>query len=707
MARLQMADLPHPAAILLGLGVGWQWTGLRRMMGSILDPSSGTITMVAAVVLLAASIGPRVPGRFVLAIASRISARWRGGGDGDGDDAFWMLRAIRDRDESLLWLSFAALTSTAGVLALLTLAATALFARVHALLMDRFFWTELTLSLLEWLSVALLVGSVWVVNGMVVAALAPVAGARFDIRRSPPGIVAGLLIGLGVAWLLHETWGPRGVSGRQEWLLGVLPMLGLSIIAAAWSKRSELPGQAMSSPEQEAPELTTHAEGWIWLSLVVWGCGTMLGLQGWFRCRAVDVAASWPGAGSLGLGALLLGVGMALASWHARHRKRSASGCGMALWAAGAGMGLAASLTAVWPGDTGIGLLQIMIFALPAGYALHYTERAWLARAGSETLGFAHLTTALLAGCAISLIAGQWWVLPSLGPMGAMSAGTLAMLAFGGLVQIYEEESPAHTQRLRLAVVFASLSAAIVLLPANARLWGRQAQAGHAATCAPAVLPIILQDHAIRTVCLIGDVPVHFLEEAAQPSPRIDWIPLRSERFLITRTPPQGGAPRQMGTNGFRTLRLLRGRYDLLYQTCPPVNWSPGHPAYAGEWLSLLAEQTAPGGQVILEVPLARLTPRTIQVLAVTFEQALNSAGQWQLAASGPQPALLLRGFPGRSPGTDTSSSASWHPLNDLLAAASPPPRVHSLQRDRLSVTLTRGGADADTGLVAWLLSKL
>lgn len=709
VARAHLRHMPHPAAILLGLGAGWQWTGLRRMIASILDASPGTVTMVAAVVFLAASIGPRVPGRFVLAIASRLSVRWRQKTAEltDEEDAFWMLRAIRDRDASLLWLSFAALTSVAGVVALVTLAATGLFAAVHRWLMAHFLWTELTLSLLEWLSVALLAGAAWVVNGMVVAGLAPVTGARSDARQSPPGIVAGLLVGLGLSWMLHEVWLMWGISGQQEWLLGVLPIFALSIIAAVMTKRCESAVPPLPSQESDAPELTAHAEGWIWLSLVMWACGTMLAFQGWYGCRSWDLPPRGLPAGGIGFGVLLLGAGMALASWHAQYRKRSPSGCGMALWAAGLGVGLAASLTAWWSEGNGSAVVQLLAMALPAGYALHYAERAWLARAGSETLGFAHMTTALLAGCAISLIAGRWWVLPTLGPMGAMSTGTLALLAFGGLVQIYEEESPAHTQRLRLSLVFASLAAAIVLLPANARLWGRQVWNGQALPAAGKTLADFLQkDNTIKRVLLIGAEPPRNLGEADLRMRGIDWVPLHPEHRSASPSSAKHGSAQPLGPNGFRTLRFLRGRYDLVYQACPPPGLSSGAPAYTGEWLSRIAEQTTPGGQVVLEAPLEHATAQTLQVLGITFERALRSEGYCCLAESGTRTTLLLWCRPDRPRGVKPVLPGQWFPVSALLGQQQHMLQAHSLQRDQLSATLLGENAKNVADLTEWLRSR-
>ena len=468
--RGEKALVLHPAAVLLGLAAGWQWSGMRMILGAILDPSPATVTMLGAIALLMAAVGPRVPGRMVLGFVRLFGRRWRIRGTAAPGDSttFWMLQAVRNRDESLLWLSLAVLCSTAGAVTLLTILLRAPATQLYHYLLDHFFWTSLTLAMLEWVGITLLTGSVWLMNGLSVGALASAAAARTESRRSPPGIAAGLLLGLAIAWMLDDRWADRGMSGTQVLMLGVLPMFALSVIAVRLSQRAELRRLADAAPEADVPELSGRAEGWIWLSLVVWGLGSVLAGSGWLSCRwilASHHAGTWD---ELSGYLLVLGTGAALASFHAQRRKQSASGCGMALWVAGIGTGTAAMLTAYRPTGAAAGLLQIALLALPIGYALHYAERAWLARAGSETLGFTQMMTALLGGCAISLIAAHRWVQPALGPIGMMTAGALVMLAYGGLVQIYEEDRPTHIRRLRLGLVFASLAAAISSAPSGA-----------------------------------------------------------------------------------------------------------------------------------------------------------------------------------------------------------------------------------------------
>ena len=67
----------------------------------------------------------------------------------DGTGTFWMLRAIRDRDESLMWLVLSILACLAGAVSLVTLAISGTLIELYHYLLKHFFWTNLTLAVME------------------------------------------------------------------------------------------------------------------------------------------------------------------------------------------------------------------------------------------------------------------------------------------------------------------------------------------------------------------------------------------------------------------------------------------------------------------------------------------------------------------------------------------------------------------------------
>jgi hypothetical protein len=378
----------------------------------------------------------------------------------------------------------------------------------------------------------------------------------------------------------------------------------------------------------------------------------------------------------------------------------------MALWAAGVGAGTAATLAAYWPTGAAAGLLQMAVLALSAGYALHYTERAWLARAGSETLGFAQMTTALLGGGAISLIAAHWWVQPALGPMGMMTAGALVMLAYGGLVQICEEGTPTHIQRLRLGLVFASLAAAIVLFPASAEHWGSSARSGPR-TDPLRVVPFEPADLVrARRICLIGLSPQTAIPGLESYAGEVDLMPLTRHDQTAAAAVRSPARTHILATGGFRTLRLEHRVYDLIYQrsprSCPLARFAP----YSVEWLTWLAQRTAVGGKVILDIPLADMTAEAVAVIAATFEQAMGSSSIWDLLDTADHPTLRLKGAPDRTSSRHRGLAGGWSPVASLLETEGGPPRPHSIRRDRITRTLKPKTRKHPFLLVEWLKSR-
>ena len=75
----------------------------------------------------------------------------------------------------------AVLATGAALVSLITLGMTRVVAvPLYHHLLDRFFWTNLTLAALEWSGVALLIGLSWVIHGLMATLLAPVlaSGSR-------------------------------------------------------------------------------------------------------------------------------------------------------------------------------------------------------------------------------------------------------------------------------------------------------------------------------------------------------------------------------------------------------------------------------------------------------------------------------------------------------------------------------------------------
>ncbi|UCD27944.1 MAG: hypothetical protein JSV03_12695 [Planctomycetota bacterium] len=698
----------HPVAILIGLAAGWQWSGMRTILASAIDPLPATTIMLGAIVLLTTAVGPWLPERVINGVARIIGRRSRRAEmpAANGIGTFWMLRAIRDRDEPLMWLVLAVLASVAGLVSLLTLIVSGPLTGFYRFLLDQFFWTNMTLTGLEWMGTTLLIGTSWIVNGLVVATLSPVLSLRSGSHRSPPVVSAGVLIGLGLAWVSQELMADRGyLSGNQFYLIGILPMFLLAGISAWMSQKVEKLQLARAEVETEAPEVGTSTESLIWLALVVWGVGSVLVGFGFLGGQWLTASKERGIHVDFSCYVLILGLGMTVASYYTRGRKRSASGCGMALWGAGLGTTIAATLMSFRPTGWLMSLVQVTVLAIPIGYALHYVERAWLARVGSETLGFAQMASAVLAGLAVGLITGYWWALPILGSFGVITAGALMMLAFGGLMQIYEEECPVRIQHQRLALIFASLALAVVILPFDAQQWARweRSRVRSDRALVPEDLPTDAISGNVRNICLINVDPVEAERSIDSKLANIDVIPIFSVSGNYESITYKNDRMKVVTTVAYRAFRLERRRYDLIYQRYDSSMRIERFTEYSTEWFNRLAEHVIAGGEVIVDVPLSGMTIEAIKVIASTFTDATSSYAYWTLIGTAGRHTLRLRAKLETVVDLEDHFPDPWHPVN-LILQDRQIRQPHSVRCDQITRFLKKYNQNTSyRSLLRWL----
>ncbi|MGQ9648523.1 MAG: hypothetical protein ACUVXJ_00240 [Phycisphaerae bacterium] len=690
--------------LLVGLGIGWQCAASQRIFAAAIGPDAETTAMVVVVALLTAAVGPWLPGRAIVGIARFVQRRGRRSRKADDDviGSLLMLKVTRQRDRSLIWLSISVLACLAGAVSLATLLLMGPAARIYQHVLQHFFWTNLTLSGLEWLGTVLLIGPSWVLHGLLIATLANAAGHE-EPAGQRPGLVAGIIAGPGVALLLSAKWVATTLSGAQGFMLGVLPLFVVAALAAKTSQRADKPTNVLPAAET-APELSGRTEGLIWVLLVVWGVAAVLVGTGWVTCREVSAQDQPSTHTQWGWYLLTLGIGAAVAWQHARHQTRSASGCGMAAWAAGVGSGAGAVLAAFCPGRLWSELLQLLLLGLTFGYALHYAELAWLARSGSETQGFAQLASAVLAGLAVGLIAGRWWVLQALGPVGMMTAGALVMMALGGIVQIYEEDRPARIRYERLTVVFASLTAAIILFPTATRQWD-----SWEADCVIRPLPTDLSWLATRElpsarrICLVGVDASSAARWAGLGKARVDIILCPGSDPSEEVPPRLRGRTRWLRASAFRALRLEHERYDLVYQQGQPAARTDGYAEYSIEWLHRLASLTMPDGEIVLDVPLQGMNPEAIGTIVATLQRAAGSPACWIVTSTAGQPTMRLKTIP-TTLNPSAAADGTWIPAKAIVTRIQDP-RIHSIQHDRLTPLLQKRDQSPTDNLIRWLES--
>jgi hypothetical protein len=678
-------------ALVVGLSAGWQFMGLSGLVVSTLAPIPSTYAMLGTIVLIAAALGPRLPERVVVPLARLLQRRHPELMESSRQaGAFWLLQAGRERDESLLWIFLSALATVTGIVSLITFFLIGPAMRFYDLMLARFFWTNMTLAILEWVLLTLLLVWTWLLMGLVTMTLAPLVGGRVAEQRLPPGIAASLILGLGLSWLVHLVGTRWGWSAGQEYMLGVLPLFALAALAARFSQQTEGPSLRAERLSTDAPLLNARGEGLIWVCLMVWGAAASLLGSGWVVCQQLSDLRWPPDDHGLSKFVVLLGLGLAAASWRTWRqllRERRTSGCGMAAWAAGVGASVAFMLIATWPDSRLSHNLAICSLALPVGYALHYVEGAWLARAGSGTLGFSQMTTALLGGAAMGLVLARWGTLPNLGGLGTISAGSLLLMAFGGLTQIYEQERSSHTRQLRLAMIFLSLAGAIVFFPMGVRAWSHREQKQLTATYLGLDSGWLGRSDA-KAICLIGASPMRVPQEITerQVVSLLSWRP-GVKRAIDPR--PGYRVYDRSHLPAMRSLRVERENYDLIYQQGQPVPETGAFEAYSVEWWSRLADQVSPGGTLVVDVPLHRMNLDAVRLISSTFMTATRADCTGRLIQWQQPPVLRMAARFGNDSGGSRTTPLEF-PL-ERLGPRESRIGVHSIRRNRIMPALWRG----------------
>lgn len=674
------------AALLAGLAVGWQWFGMRMVAASIIDPLPTTTTLLAVVALAAASTGPRIPIRVLPWIAGVIEQRRREPSSrvGAAIRASWIDRLFYQRDETLFWAAAAILSAAAGLGLLLTLSAIAIAAAIYDWLLQRFFWTDISLALLEAAGTALLTAPLWVLHSFVATAMMLAAARRIELRRTVTLFLSAWSIGFGLAGMSHDLLADQGLSADRQIMLGLAPLLVLAALLAGVAHMTLPQPQRNSGHPDARPESGDADNRWIRLALPAWAAGLALAGVGWTACQHPQgPALRWIGGPGIVIAAVSLAAGMLLAHRRTQHAVPGGPGCGMAVWAVGVGAGIAGTLAAYTSSSWHVAL-QLAALALPAGYALDLIQAAWSSREFWRGHALARLAPAILGGLACALIPGRWILLPAIGPVGLIAAGALLMLTFGGLAQIYSDEPASRRVHLRLGMIFASLAGAITVFPDAAKFWGSIAHAG-------AVLPAHVNaewlaqnsPRGARRFCLIG------ADTGASRHPPASWELPRMVSLSFTFPPGSSGITpgsrdrRLDFDNACKALRLVPGEYDLIYQYGPLANSGDRQAGYSLEWLSALARRRAPGGRVLLDVPIADLGAASTRIVAETFETAMGGRCLVSIQQTGNRTVYRFRYDGPEFRAVAPDAAEKWVPVPP--SADNARIRVHSLRRDGLT----------------------
>lgn len=719
------------AAVLIGLGAGWQFNGAVVIARAEVNPLPSTPAMLAVIGLLWMALGASLPGRALTLIGRVIRHRWHSRSNESSEPlaTFWLMHSLGRGDAALPWLTLSVAAGIAGGAGLASLGLSRPALGLYRYLVGHFFWTAGTLTTVEWLGTAVVLAPLGLGFGLVVTTLAavmrigPIAeplvwpddGRLRRAARRPPSAMAPLLIGFAAASIAHHVYRTTAFMAEREMLAGVLPLFALAAFGAWLSQLADRDPVPRIDAQGGEVDFIVGGERFVRFAPTVWGIGCSLIASGWLACEAARSHSIWSAPAS-GIGAylILLAIGVVAITPFVTRRHEASGACGMGLWISGVMAGVAATATARLPASATGSLIQATVLALAAGGSLQLIQTAWLARSPAKVIGFVHLIVSLLMGIAAGIAISQWGVMPALGPMGTLIAGSLALLAYGGLMQVYEEEDTGTHYRLQLSMIFASLAVAIALFPSNTRMWTRREHQVEMAEAGSLYAPWLQAFHPeARHLCLIGVDP-----QMAQAGPVDALVELDLMPMIAW---PAG---RSMNANmdrmhvlilpASRAMRLTTQPYHGVYVRGRALPPSVGDSfEYTAEWLSQMAGQCTPGGQLVLELPLTGLTPLSVRTIGATFAHAAGDpSADWALVQDRGRSYLLLRAeVQSVGPSTrrgllpalsERSLPLRWHAIGPLFANASRAAPLHSLRRDALSPTLQ--GTPASPSAVAWLV---
>ncbi len=492
-------------------------------------------------------------------------------------------------------------------------------------------------------------------------------------------------------------------------LAGHLARRAASFCAGGCSRHDGRQTRTQASPSQSSQAVlhapVTEQGAWpIVLALLAWGAvaGTLLIV--WPRIH--DLTPRIASFLQLPLICLALGmlVGVLAGSRRGWRRRHSDSGCGVSMWLLGMCNAVSVILAAglyprLWAdgGLAGGEWLWIVLTALPGfglGYALVYAKTAMSLRSASDSLAHAKMISAALLGMAGGILFAGRWGVTMLGSLGLLVAACLLALAVGGLMIIADADRHARRRGLRLAMVFASLGAMMVLFPRVAPRWLQHTPSGKARVVeghwltawvdqehvrqpvqtipsppapssraagrdrATADLALLALRARATTACLLGRWPADLSLWSREGFQRVDVWPYDpaiigaswggSLQHAVFSPSAHDGT---IKLPALRLLRLSRQRYDLL------VEWpiDPGSPASADLWTVEMFERLrahlGPGGLAVSVVPLQQLDLESVVLIANTFEEAFEGKCAWALfEPPGTEPDLWLLGFRQPSP---------------------------------------------------------
>lgn len=730
--------------VLLGFGAATYLCGSLAWFHSLFDPLPATTAGVIGVALTAAGIGPWLAWRRPLRkLSSRISTE---------RDSHGGSYPIGDHDSAarFAWLTTGGIAVVTGVLTVAVVLMIPLADAVYRWILTGTLWIAGLRGAFEWLLILAGVGAVNAAAGLIAASLSP----RFSDAARPAqsrsvalGIVVGAAVGVAVA--------ERGVlsfgSARHVMLVGAGAWFTISIVCLLMVSAS---GPAPGRPAREVlspPESIGGLEPVVIAGLLCWGVAIGLSGSVCARVATYETMVGRSSAASLVTVWLLwLCAGEALAGVLKPTRRHSAAGCGFALWLSGvASAGAAGVLATVSPTSSfvlvGTGLelrpaaIAVAMVGLFAGLALPYVKRALLRYGGAHAVTFAEFLSAVLVGAGVGVYAGGAWLIERIGVTTVQCLSGLLCIAVGGVLLLNERSGRSAWRVTRGVAVFGSVVALAALYPrwvqravtrpdglvasmrANAWHFGsspsdappvetyRLASTGEAARSPESsatrdqvstLLSVLCFANPGQRACIIGADAgpltswsgAGFRELDHWPHDRAQVGPADTRRPAASR---DRAGLRYVRFDGpaIASWRAWRKSYDLIVLLPLAPGTASNSPIWAAESFAHLQRALAPGGRLVVVLPVFDLDAASLSVVATGLAATTRGDAFWRTWPEGARPEqvwLVACNAPVDREWVPTAVAGGWRRIRELVGAKGPVP-IHTFRTPRLDLSRSAG----------------
>lgn len=456
-------------SVLIGVSIAMLITSLTGYLDALFVQQSQTHGAITGGALIALAVGVSVPQRFAMWIC--ISAWRRFLSHGSSSPIADALIHPETSDRPLYWMVLAVIALVSGVMAALIPLNLYMASSVYHWLHNHFVWSSIPLEILH-TSISLI--TTLIPLGLMGVALSCVHHLSCPLGRWETRATGWLLIGVSAGILFTGHLKGQGISYTLLIIASSLPAFLVALISSGVSSSDNL--QLEPPVHGSAFSLPLWSDRWprlLRVAIVAVGGGSACGVIVWSTPVRGELSSNVLSSAMI----LALGVGVLIACKTKNVGFRSIGGFGVASALAGV---VVASASAIVNSSDSSGYFMYLVPSclglMMIGYVTAYGRKTLLARVASKSTTGTQIMSRLLVCAALTAWIGAPVMLSLMGTTATLVMLALSMIALGGLLIIYEPAYSLRTRRIRLLVIFGSISTMILLAALPSNPWGARSK---------------------------------------------------------------------------------------------------------------------------------------------------------------------------------------------------------------------------------------